>query len=275
MIIIDGFIFNDELDLLEYRLELLFPYIDFFILVESKQTFTGKPKEAYFEQWKSHPRFQKYGSKIIHILLNQLEHPEPNNQKEIWENEWYQRNCIHIGIQNIHRIQPLSEQDILIISDVDEIPNPYTQCLIKNGEVRILEMYHLELDFYYYSLNYRKKKPWKFAKIMPMKSYFTEGKGSPEECRKNHCTHHVPLGGWHLSYFCSPEHIQKKISQFSHQEYNTPTYNQLERIQECMRTGKDLFDREEEELEFIRTCKNTNLPPLFYKYLYPYFEKTI
>ena len=56
--IVDSFIFSNELDMLEYRLELLYDKVDHFILVESNKTHTGEDKALFFTIHKK--RFQKF-----------------------------------------------------------------------------------------------------------------------------------------------------------------------------------------------------------------------
>ena len=67
MKIIDCFIFYNELELLNYRLNILYNIVDYFIIVESKYTFTGKEKELIFNENKE--RFSCFNDKIIYICL--------------------------------------------------------------------------------------------------------------------------------------------------------------------------------------------------------------
>ena len=60
--VIDAFLFFQELDLLEIRLAYLDSIVDVFLIVESRQTFSGKPKDFVFE--KNLKRFEKYKNKI-------------------------------------------------------------------------------------------------------------------------------------------------------------------------------------------------------------------
>ena len=50
MKIIDCFTFYNEIELLNYRLNILNEFVDFFVLVESTHTHVGKPKDLYFEK---------------------------------------------------------------------------------------------------------------------------------------------------------------------------------------------------------------------------------
>lgn len=73
--IIDGFIFYNELDMLEFRLKEHWDVVDYFILVESTKTFAYNDKILYFDQNKS--RYSNYLEKIIHIIVDDM--PEGND----------------------------------------------------------------------------------------------------------------------------------------------------------------------------------------------------
>ena len=66
--IIDCFIFYNELDMLEYRLNVLNDVVDLFILVEATHTFVGNSKQLYYQENKE--RYQKFHNKIIHIIVD-------------------------------------------------------------------------------------------------------------------------------------------------------------------------------------------------------------
>ena len=268
--IIDAFLFYNEFDLLEYRLELLYEYVDWFILVESKVTFMGKENE-HCGKWKTDIRYEKYRDKIILVELEKLKYDNPD-KNQVWENEYFQRNSINEGLQ---KIQNLQNDDILIISDVDEIPNPYYISLIKNGILKIYTVCSLEQDFYYYSLNFRKRILWNFAKITNMHSYVHECQSVAQQCRYFQCRYKISRGGYHLSYFGDVEKIKNKIRNFSHQEYNNANYLDEKEIQKCLENGKDLFGRMGEDCEYVSILENPNLPPLYYKYLFSFFDKRL
>ena len=97
MQIIDCFIFYNEINLLKYRLSLLYNIVDYFIIVESNYTFVGTKKESFFTTNKD--LFEQYQNKIIHILLDTIPCQNPNiNNNEQWINERFQRNSIKDGL---------------------------------------------------------------------------------------------------------------------------------------------------------------------------------
>lgn len=107
----DCFTFFNELDLLEIRLNILNDSVDKFVIVEATRTQNNKEKCLYFEENKA--RFAKFEDKIIHVVVKEF--PQKLEQ---WTIENYQRNEIMRGLVNC------KDDDVIIISDLDEIPNP-------------------------------------------------------------------------------------------------------------------------------------------------------
>lgn len=109
--IYDCFTFFNELDLLEIRLNVLKDVVDKFVIVEAEETHTGKPKPLYFKENAS--RFAAFADRIIYINFGTF--PKGN---DAWTNENLQRNAIEKGLVDA------SPDDIVLISDLDEIPDP-------------------------------------------------------------------------------------------------------------------------------------------------------
>jgi len=224
MKVIDCFTFYNELTLLEYRLATLADVVDYFILVEAQQTFMGNHKELYYLNNKE--RFSKYKDKIIHVVVDL---PYKSNKlntgkDDQWKNEEFQRNCIIRGLSRID----LEGQDIILISDIDEIPDPATLKRVLNGELPI-SIHNLEQDFYYYNLYSLFENKWTFPKILSFGTF--EELGLPINSIRHYKCSSIQRGGWHLSYFGDKHFIQNKLQNFSHTEHNTPTTTNLDTIQ--------------------------------------------
>ena len=73
-------------------------------------------------------------------------------------------------------------------------------------------------------------------------------------------------GGWHFSYFGSPNFIVNKIKNFSHQEYNKPVFLNKDTIECNIKNNIDIFNRKYLEWFYIPTNENSNLPDN-YEYL--------
>lgn len=110
--IIDCFTFYNELDILDIRLNTLSNSVDKFVLVEASKTQSLLDKPFYFEENKG--RYANYLDKIVHVKVSEF--PENGG----WAMENFQRNCITRGLKQID----LKNNDIIAISDVDEIWNP-------------------------------------------------------------------------------------------------------------------------------------------------------
>ena len=264
--ILDCFIFYNEIELLTYRLNILNDVVDYFIIVESTHTFVGNEKKLYYDDNKY--LFENFKDKIIHIIVDDFPYrcPEIINETVSWTNEKYQRNAISKGINSISN---LNDNDIIIITDVDEIPNPEILKKIKNGE-NIININIIEMDFYYYNLNSIFKNKWRHPKILSYAIY----KQFNNNCENIRFYNNIPIienGGWHLSYFGDKYFIKNKIENFSHIECNTPKFTNLDNIQEKIDKSIDLFDRDS-ELTFIELKDNNNLPLEYDKYLKNYIK---
>jgi beta-1,4-mannosyl-glycoprotein beta-1,4-N-acetylglucosaminyltransferase len=265
--ILDCFIFYNEIELLTYRLNILNDIVDYFIIIESTHTFVGNEKKLYYNDNKH--LFEMFKDKIIHIIVDDFPYkcPEIINDTVSWTNEKYQRDAISKGINSISN---LDNKDIIIITDVDEIPNPEILKKIKNGEY-IIYISILEMDMYYYNLNGIVKHKWIHPKILSYEIYKVFYNNC-DDIRFYNDTPIIENGGWHLSCFGDKYLIKNKLENFSHVEYNIPKYTNLETIQEKIDNTIDLFDRDDFKMTFINIKENNNLPPEYDKYLKNFFK---
>jgi len=263
--IIDCFTFYNEFDLLDYRLNILDKHVDYFILVESTHTFVGKEKPLLYNENKE--LFKKFNHKIIHIIVDDFPHKFPNinfEKEEQWVNENFQRNCISRGLDKIN----LNDEDIITITDLDEIPNPKLLNEIKENKVNI-DTAIIEMDFYYYNLNSKMDHQWHYSKITSYKNYIKLGL-SLEQIRQNMSFEVIKNAGWHLSYFMDENLIKNKIINFAHQEYNNDNFININKIKERINNHRDLFDRPI-EVTNIDIKDNDNLPPYYDIYLQKFY----
>jgi len=266
MKIIDCFLFYNEVDILNYRLNILKDIVDYFVIVESKYTFSGKEKNLYLEDNKH--IFEKFKDKVIHTIVYDIPYKYPfidYSKNEQWQNEFHQRNAIQFSLNQIH----VDNEDAILISDVDEIIDPNFLKKIKNREI-FFDFHSLGLDFYYYNLNSKKMEEWRdYAKIISYQ-LFQELKLSCSNIRKSYCPV-LEKAGWHLSYFGDTNYIKNKIETFSHQELNHDIFTNLNKIKERIENGKDLFDRDNNFIQKIAIGDNTNLPVAYDIYLTKYY----
>ena len=107
--IYDCFSYWDEDLLLDLRLNILDNYVDYFVIVEGNKTWQNNPKKLRFEI----DKFKKFKDKIIYVPVRDL----PDGA-DPYLRENHQRNSIIKGLKNS------KENDLIIISDLDEIPDP-------------------------------------------------------------------------------------------------------------------------------------------------------
>jgi hypothetical protein len=231
--IYDCFTFYNELELLKIRMEVMDSVADFFVIVEANRTFSNQPKVLYFKENKN--LFKKFEKKIIHIVVNDM----PGNPIDAWEMEHFQRNAITRGLVNC------TKEDYVIISDLDEIPNPDKIREFK-GEFAILEQ-----DIFYYKLNCKViTEQWRRAVILKLENLSTPQKLRDFVQSVNE-VEIIKKGGWHFSYLGSPDFISEKIKSFSHQEFNNEKYNNLNVIKGRILKHEDLFGRELSIMRFV------------------------
>jgi beta-1,4-mannosyl-glycoprotein beta-1,4-N-acetylglucosaminyltransferase len=263
--IIDCFIFYNELELLTYRLNILNDVVDFFVLVESNHTHVGKEKSLIYQENKQ--IFEKFNHKIIHIVVDDFPHKYPNiniKNNEQWINERFQRDCISRGINKLS----LQSNDVITITDMDEIPNPKILEKIKSNNIKV-DINILEMDFYYYNLNSKMDHQWHHSKILTFQKY-NELNITCNEIRFYNCQI-IKNAGWHLSYFGNEKFIKNKLENFSHQEYNNPDITDEKKIQEQIKNSKDLFNRPNSIIT-IPIEDNDNLPPDYNIYLKNFYS---
>lgn len=194
--LVDTFMFYNELETLELRLTVLDKYVDRFVLVESEVNHSGGPKELYFEKNKN--RFTKWLHKLTHVIVRADESPK---DPDPWSREKFQRECILRGLDGI------PDHAVVMVSDVDEIPE------LPKRLTQPICAFHMWM--FEYSLKYLfTGEPW-VGTVMTTCEVFK--KLGPNYLRSNRWKY-VAFGhaGWHLSSFGGPERVTLKVNTFAH-----------------------------------------------------------
>ncbi len=132
---------------MELRLNELWDVVDVFVIVEARESFTGNPKPICISQHKD--RLSKYMQKIRHVVVDSF----PKGL-DGWGHEAYQRNYMINGLSD------LQSNDVIIFSDLDEIPRAKVVQRIVSDGIRSGEVYCLSLDWYSFYLNIKLKERW-------------------------------------------------------------------------------------------------------------------
>lgn len=243
--IYDCFCFFNELDILELRLNILNDVVDFFVISESNITHTGIPKPYYFEENKE--RYTKFLHKIIHLKIEDADKPAYDIQQFVdrqvglfnpltehnYRRDFIMKESIRRGLVNC------KDNDIIISSDCDEIPNPLRIEMLRYSPnfFRDNKFITLLQTTYYYYLNVLKETNWKGSRIglyKDLKDYSYNDLRKQENLNINH-------GGWHFSYMGGPEAVKKKMMAFSAQEMINPII--LSNIENNMKNDNDPYMR--------------------------------
>lgn len=263
--IFDCIPFFNELDILKLRMQILAPLVDCFVIEEAAVTFSGEPKEMVFAA--NRELFAEFADKIRYVAVED----SPMEGVTTHERDKYQKN------QLIRALSDARPEDIIIFSDVDEIPNPDTLSHILacfDPE----KIYHLAQRMFYCFLNMEEvsgnllsitgefpgveRRQWLGTKICSFAGLPAEGivflrEVSPTDPRSVR----VPAGGWHFGYMGGDgerdvaKRIGVKVQAAAHQEYNSKRY--LNEAVDRLLCGEDIFDR---DAAFVRVEIDESFP---------------
>ena len=207
-LLVDCFLYNDEVELLELRLQLLDTVVDRFVIVASNETFTGIAKAEAFPV--NNPLVLGYSDRVDLIMLDRLD------GTTAWEKESFSRNAMS------DRLQELSSSDLIMVSDIDEIPNPVILKKIKD-EDRLQDSVVLELAYFNFKFNFKMFHGLQAIWAGPVISRGNIFE-SPQSMRDRRWSlmqdsaTSISSAGWHFSFLTKTGDITAKLASFSHQE---------------------------------------------------------
>ncbi|CAJ2634719.1 beta-mannosyl-glycoprotein 4-beta-n-acetylglucosaminyltransferase-like protein [Trifolium pratense] len=246
--IFDAVIFSNELDLLEIRWHELYPYVSKFVILESNTTFTGIPKPLFFAVSKE--RFAFAEEKVVHALFPGRVAVQGSNE-DPFVLESRQRGAMNTLI----RRAGISDGDILLMSDTDEIPSPHTLKLLQWCD-GIPPIMHLELRNYMYSFEF----PVDYSSWRATAHVF----GTRTLYRHSRQTDVIfSDAGWHCSFcFRYISEFVFKMTAYSHADrVKWKSFLSHSRIQDLICKGDDLFDMLPEEYSFQELIKKMGSIP--------------
>jgi len=242
MKLIDCFMYFDEDLMLDLRLNVLNENVDKFIIAEATRDHAGNEKKLNFDIKK----FSKFKDKIHHLIIDDIPINVKSKKKNWSANHWrdqHQRNAIARGFHSCH------DDDLIMISDIDEIPDPK-----KISEFKVKNKYACFMQKNFQSklnlLNVTDKY-WMGTKICQKKflkspQWLREIKTKKRPFWKFYKAKEPQLildGGWHFSFLKKPKDIVKKITVYSHQEFNREDIVNEKKIEERIKNKVDIFER--------------------------------
>ena len=242
MKIIDCFSYFDEDMMLEVRLSTLFDYVDKFVICEATLDHAGNKKRLNFDIKK----FKKYEKKINYIVVNDLPKVVKSFKKN-WHpahaRDQFQRNSLIRGLSDCDL------DDVIMISDLDEIPNPEKisdfkkedkyACFVQGNFLFKLNLLNTSEPKWFGTRVCRKKdlkSPQWLREIKSRKIPFYK-------FYKPKFDKFILNGGWHFSSVKTAEGIYKKLHSFSEQQFNNKKFKDMDIINNKIEQKKDLFDR--------------------------------
>ena len=277
MRIFDCFMFYDEEVVLDIRLNSLKNFVDCFVIVESKFYHNGKKRDLKFDINK----YPKFKDKIIYIVqdeeplnletVNKEDDEGTKSYKYIFnahKRENFQRNLISKGIDKAN------EDDLIMISDVDEIPNLRDLNVARvNNKIVIFEQ-----NIFYYKLNrYLEGFTWHGTKACKKKNlkspqwirnvknkkfgfwridtFFSENKYINKIFIKD--------GGWHFSNLKNPVDIENKLKSYLHHRDFDVEKIHLKEISKLMKNNETIYDMfaDKAEKKFSENKRKLSLYP--------------
>ena len=256
MKIFDCFMYFDEEIVLDLRLNALNDYVDYFVIVESNFTHKGDKRKLVFNKNK----FSKFKDKIIYLIYDQ----EPNGIQTIKDNETeYEKSSKYIfnaiyrenGQRNFinQGLKIANNDDVILISDVDEIPN------LTNVDFKILKekfiFFNQEMFYYKFNLKlpnynwvgtksckkrYLKSPQWlrnikdKKYPFYRLDTYFSETKSSDIKF--------INQGGWHFTNIKSADEIRHKLKSYLHHREFDVNPISINEIKDLIKNQKAIYD---------------------------------
>ncbi len=230
MNIYDCFMYYDEDLLLDVRLNSLDKYVKKFVITEATYTHNGSKKKLNFNINK----FHKFKDKIEYIVVDKqppdIREIQINDTTQIKEEklilngmarDYFQRENLKKGLKN------LNNNDLIIISDLDEIPNLENFDFKKiNNDIIIFQQ---KMFYYKFNLLYD-KFIWSGSKAVKFKNFISpqwlrniKSKKYPIwrldvlfSKKKYSNLSYIKNGGWHFTCIRTPEDLEKKLLNFAH-----------------------------------------------------------
>ena len=262
--------FDEDL-LLDLRLNTLNKFVKKFIITEATYTHNGSKKKLNFDINK----FKKFKDKITYIVvdnqpkdimkLSDADSKEKRGEKLILNGmarDYFQRENLSRGIDEA------KGDDLILISDLDEIPNLNELDNSKIGNNIII----FEQKMFYYKLNlFYEDYTWFGTKAIKRKKFLSpqwlrniKGKKYPKwrldilfSKKKYSNLHFVKNGGWHFTCLRTAEELEKKLLNFAHHyEYEESGLN-IDNLKKLISEKRVMYDHNIDQKGYKWSGKST------------------
>ena len=241
--LIDAFIFFNEKELIELRVKYLNSIVDCFVVIEANINHQGKNKDWNFPKILEN-NLKEFSSKIQYHQLN-IDLEKIKNEEswiiddikgdDAWRIENFQRNYIKTACKEF------SNEDIIIISDIDEIPSKQKLEFIKSCDFKKIAPVVFEQHLFHIDCNFLRLESWRGSIVTTMQICNAY---SPHRLRRSrNRISHFSDSGWSFSSFGGPNKIKEKFESIAHKEFNNDKFKNVDHIMNCQQTGADLFHR--------------------------------
>jgi len=270
MKIFDCFMYFDEDEVLDVRLNFLDKYVDYFVIVESGYNHKGEKRDPQFDLSK----FKKFKDKIIYILKNEIPEgiekiKDDDNENEqyrksiynAWKRENLQRNRILEGLTDAN------PNDWIIISDLDEIPNlekvnfnNINQKLIFFNQLMMYYKFNLKLDNFIWigsrACKFKDLVSPQWLRDIKSKKFYWWRVDILFSKKKYNNIKFVDDGGWHFSYLKTPDKIEKKLKSYLHHiDYDRNPLG-INKITKIIKDKKTIYNLKVDQKENKFDAKN-------------------
>jgi hypothetical protein len=242
--VFDCFLFNDELDVLEHRLEVLDEVVTTFVVVEAAATFQGRPKPLHFANNRN--RYGVWIEKIRHVVVELSETDNP------WDREREQHRALAASLLDARA------DDLIIVGDCDEVPFVHVVRRLLTSQAPPTRLYAQNGVYW---ANTVKPQLWTDGTMAfrwrdrdhPALGMLLGVPGAVWGSFDDPAS--VQHGGWHFGDLGDSARIIRKLNSFSHTELLTPRYSEYRHVERCRTLGIDYRGN-----EMLRLLSTDELP---------------
>ena len=237
--IFDCITFFNENFISNIRFEILKKSVDYFVVCESKFDHNGNKKKLYFKL-----KNKTLKKKLIYIVL---EEPFPNHLLNNWQRQAYQRDYM------LSKISNAEQDDFILFSDPDEIPNPL---LLDKFKLKKKYGIFLQRHFVYkFNIFNSYDTPWAGTRVCCFKNLksidYMRQKVLVKNLKKwwrSDKEKNIELfhdGGWHFKDMLTPQQLSAKLKAFAHKEFSANKFSNIQVIKKKIMQNIDLYNKKQ------------------------------